>query len=1007
MKLHYLLLFLIVQISYSQLPDVDRADQLASQGNYTEEIILRRTIIKNISDKNSEDFKIQNYKMKLAEFYDSYSTDKRLEKILEVERVFNTLESQDPSLKIQLGIYHTNELVVLQNLEDSYSKLHSLFEFAEQHPNTSELEEQKTSILKYLGDVALDLGEYDNSIGYYNQAIAKSIELFGENSLETASIYKALGIAYSFTDDFQASLSYLERALEIYERIQPEDKFILFDQYTGLYERYKYYGDSEKVNYLYNKITTYYESNKNDSSFINSERVDYPNLNAVETIYLYVKLQHAAIENERTEVEQAFESFVKTMPFGKVNYNGLELNKIVSYHFETGYFFHKLEEYQNFDNYHKAKKYYLKALKFTQEVGFEFGELQAYWILSTLGADYKQWDDVIEISNTAFENPSTEKFNQLKTLKHNLALAYGGLGQYDEAMSILEEEYLEYFNGNATDYYAIDNLMESGNLYWEMYETNPQPDFLEKAYNNFHLCSVIFSRLYRGGEFSPRLSWYQQRINDGMLRTASSMNKNLKAVAERVEINNSDYLWSSFLNNRKEPFNESSVRLQDQLDSLDYRHLELIFGLKSDSLQSKQRDSLRYELKSVEKQFAELSRQLSEEDNSFYQFSRTDFDLEKLQKSLRKSDLLIRYVISQSSVYAYTIQRREINLKKLSLSPAELKEKVIEYLTSLKEVRSDFALLSKELYAELLEPLDLEKDKNLIIVPLGVLSHIPFETFITAEGSFLVEEYSVSYVYSLRLLEIQKSIKDRSKNMLAAFSPDYSAEYISSTDNEALNRLVRSGNYELRGARQEAQNVNSIFGGDLYMGSAATKSNFLENISKYDIIHLAMHALVDEHDANASNFIFDGDERLYLSEFYNMKIPSNLAVLSACDTGSGALKDGEGVQSLSRAFTYAGVKSTVMSLWPVPDRETSAIMIDFYINLKAGKSKDEALKLAKINYLKNVSEVELRHPYYWAGFIVSGDVAPLETGLGFWWYIGIALLVLLLLFWYLKRKRYL
>lgn len=1008
MKLHYLLLVFFVQISYSQISDIDKADKFSSEENYSEEIKLRKSILKNIGEKNSEEFKSQNYKLKLAEFHNSKDPKQKVLKISKAEEVFNTLKIQDPIVKIQITKKFASALVIVQNYSEADSKLNSIYEFAQQQTSTPEMEKQKASILLQMGDVALNLAEYEKSIEYNNQALAKYTDLFGENSMETAGVYKNLARIYSFTDDFLASLTNLEKAMEIYERIQPEDKFILFDQYASLFERYKLYGDLEKVKSLFKKINQYYEANKYNPAFINLNNEDYPNLNAVKAVYLYIQLQHAGIVNEPEKIEEAFESFIQSMPSGIVHYNNLELNTIVSYHFETGYFFHKLNEYKDMENYHKAKKYYRKALKFTQEVDFEFGEMQAYWILSTLGVDYQQWNDVILATEKAFKKPSIKKFNQLRALNHNLGLAYGSMQQYDKAMELLEEEYKEYLKGNSTHYFDIDNLRESGDLYMDMYKSNPKPELLEKAYNNFHLCSVIFSRLYRGGEFSPRLKWYQERINDGMLRSANMMGKNQKAVAERVEINDSDYLWSSFLNSRKEPFKESSVKIQGQLDSLELRKRTLAFHIKSDTLRANQLELSRSDLKATEKSYRELNKKLSQNDDSFYQFSRTDFDLEKLQNGLKKNEVVIKYIVSHVSVFAYTIQKNNIALKELSLTASELKEKVTEYVAALKTVKPEFQTLSKELYTKLLFPLGIEKNKHLIIVPQGYLSHIPFETLMASSGEYLIQNHSISYAYSLKLFDIQKSIKDKSKGLLAVFSPDYSLNYATTSDNEDLKGLVRSGNYELLGAKAEAKHVSSVFDGDLYLGNTATKTNFIESSSNYDILHLAMHAVINEEDANMSNLIFDNDERLYISELYNMKIPAHLAVLSACDTGLGELKEGEGVQSLSRAFTYAGVKSTVMSLWPVPDRETSVIMTEFYNNLKAGKSKDEALQLAKIKYMDNVSEVELKHPYYWAGFVVSGDVAPLDSSSYFWLYIiGGLVFILLILFVYLKRKKYL
>jgi CHAT domain-containing protein len=124
-----------------------------------------------------------------------------------------------------------------------------------------------------------------------------------------------------------------------------------------------------------------------------------------------------------------------------------------------------------------------------------------------------------------------------------------------------------------------------------------------------------------------------------------------------------------------------------------------------------------------------------------------------------------------------------------------------------------------------------------------------------------------------------------------------------------------------------------------------------------------------------------------------------MVVLSACDTGVGKEEKGYGVKSLANGFFFAGAKSVVMSLWRVDDYSTSIIMKNYYQNLKEGQSKDDALKNAKLQYLEQVEDEQLKHPYYWAGFVVSGDVSPLgESDYWVWILAGSALLGALLLF---------
>jgi len=100
------------------------------------------------------------------------------------------------------------------------------------------------------------------------------------------------------------------------------------------------------------------------------------------------------------------------------------------------------------------------------------------------------------------------------------------------------------------------------------------------------------------------------------------------------------------------------------------------------------------------------------------------------------------------------------------------------------------------------------------------------------------------------------------------------------------------------------------------------------------------------------------------------------------------------------------VKSTVRSLWPIPDRETAQIMPLFYQNLKAGQDKAGALRDAKLTYLHTTTDKALRHPYYWAGLVVSGDTSPISSGISWWWYaLGTTLLLGIVLLFIRKGTR--
>jgi CHAT domain-containing protein len=103
---------------------------------------------------------------------------------------------------------------------------------------------------------------------------------------------------------------------------------------------------------------------------------------------------------------------------------------------------------------------------------------------------------------------------------------------------------------------------------------------------------------------------------------------------------------------------------------------------------------------------------------------------------------------------------------------------------------------------------------------------------------------------------------------------------------------------------------------------------------------------------------------------------TKLVVLSACDTGVGEVKNGEGVRGLRRALVLAGSESQVMSLWPVADKTTKDLMIQYYKALQGGEGRSEGLRQVQLQLLRGRKEKQ--HPFYWAAFIQSGEWGNLD-----------------------------
>ena len=291
------------------------------------------------------------------------------------------------------------------------------------------------------------------------------------------------------------------------------------------------------------------------------------------------------------------------------------------------------------------------------------------------------------------------------------------------------------------------------------------------------------------------------------------------------------------------------------------------------------------------------------------------------------------------------------------------------------------------------------------------LSTIPIELLLTDchNGDRVM---SISYGYTVRNHKAQNSEPSYEHNVIA-WAPTYQVDTSGSTHDEMVTELVRSGRYNLPGAQAEARGIIDITGGLLLSGVAASKASFIDHMNTGRVLHLSMHALMNQDDANLSKFLFSNahledksQSYLHAFELEEMSLQAELAVLSACETGLGIIEKGEGVMSLARSFAMAGVPSTIMSLWKIPDNSSSLIMTHYYKHLTAGLGKSSALLKAKEDYLTGCVDPKLKHPYYWAGFVLIGDNEPIfkvPTSRN-WALFSFLLLMIVTIGWCMRRR---
>ncbi len=205
--------------------------------------------------------------------------------------------------------------------------------------------------------------------------------------------------------------------------------------------------------------------------------------------------------------------------------------------------------------------------------------------------------------------------------------------------------------------------------------------------------------------------------------------------------------------------------------------------------------------------------------------------------------------------------------------------------------------------------------------------------------------------------------------------------------------------HDLPFARLEAEYITNLTGGKLYINNGARESIFKSEAGKYDIIHLAMHTVLNDQYPMHSKMLFyqekdsvdDGNLNTY--EVYGIPLKAKMVILSSCNTGSGILHSGEGILSLARGFIYSGSQSVIMSMWEIEDRSGTEIVENFYRHLKKGNTKSTALRKARKDYLQKADMLR-SHPYFWSSLVIYGNNAPLYYS-GRWLLFIMAVLILI------------
>jgi CHAT domain-containing protein len=444
-----------------------------------------------------------------------------------------------------------------------------------------------------------------------------------------------------------------------------------------------------------------------------------------------------------------------------------------------------------------------------------------------------------------------------------------------------------------------------------------------------------------------------------------------------------------------------SLRMQEKRMQQERTHLvSMAAGFATDKTKS---DSIAQAVLDLDRKYQQFLTQVREKDPGYALVRRglNGLPLRELKQLMAaKSGLWIEYLWGKDDIYVLGVDASGVKSLKIRTSPQLLKS--IQWLTMNSRTTNDstftkpyfrrYCEISNSLYGQLLAPLIKGKTpERLIICPDGPLSTFPFDVLI-AKGprddeidyhlDYLIKEFAISYHFSSAYLQMQAASERHGDRLMAL---GYGG-----ADPQQPGALAG-----LPGTLEEISTIEKIMGGrgnTYLLDNDASERSFKSKAGQYNILHLAVHGVADTVNAMNSKLVFrtggkGEDGELFAYELYGLNLDNmDLAVLSACESGTGKDQPGEGIMSMARGFAYAQCPSLVMSLWKINDRTSANVMGRFYNNLKDGHDIDESLAQAKRDYLQ-ASKTFQSHPSYWAAFISMGETKGIGGTRWPWVYI--------------------
>jgi CHAT domain-containing protein/Tfp pilus assembly protein PilF len=807
----------------------------------------------------------------------------------------------------------------------SFTYTNNLIEARENYKKSLSLYEQMRNDerLSYLssniGSLFLQISNYKSALEYYS----KGLKYAGENKLGLILNLTGLADVYSNESNYSKALQYYKRAKEIADSVKDLSSALKINQGIGA---------------LYYNITRPFDALeilKKADSEVSSDEFPF------EVVKLYSKI-------------------------------GTVLNSI--------------------DSLSQAEAYFQKGLN----LSIEIGDIYSSIVLKTeLAYNYFQQGKSIEALKLLTEAHSSSREYGLTQLLGLQELYWGKIYGAQNKIDQASEQFQSAFqlSRSVNDY---NNQIEAAYLLGQNYEKESNTAEAEKWYlaaigliekistplsPNQEIQIAHFSGLNSVYNSLAELYLDQYRGEEAFMVIDKSKSRNTKTNLERLK------LISKFK------------------DEAEYNELvDLEWMISSGLYDTSASDSLQEVVSGIKNKFFSKNKDIKE-----ILIHNNSQNLKGMQERLTESDYILSVYIGNKFLTLFNLNSQGLSFEKLNIG----RDSLLSILKSVSpiyqsDIKSDEIYINEDLFSfdafaayRLYETVfkdflsRIPAKSNLIVSFPSELVKLPIEMLVTKwdEGEspyyyndkkFLLDDYQISYTpsASIYFIQMDKSEYRNNQNLLigdpfisdAEYSLSVRSGLIDIDPSRPRNVLL----FPLEYSQAEIESIDRAIANNLILVSnEATESNFKQNAPGSDIVHISTHSFLLK-DQPLILFSLQADEVddgfLELGEIVQLNLKSELVVLSSCRSGLGRIDAAEGIIGMQKSFFEAGSKSVIVSLWDVNDKYTSYFMRDFYTHLAEGKSKSDALRQAKLDFIKKYSA----NPYYWSAFVLSGNPSSMK-----------------------------